>query len=112
MERKIYRRMRIYLNESDMLGEKALYLILLEQLRRNEIRGATVIRALTGYGQHGKVRPIGSLKENHMPLIIEAVDEPEKIHHILPIIEHLAQDANCGVLITTETVEAVRIQSY
>lgn len=112
MERKIYRRVRIYLNEADFYTERPLYLVILEKLKGGQIQGATVIRALTGFGKGGKIKPIESQSLTKMPLIIEAVDEPEKIFQVLPAIENLAQDSGCGVLITIETVEAFRISAY
>ncbi len=109
MTRQIYRRIRIYLNEGDRYRDRPLYLEVLETLRNQKISGATVIRALTGFGSRGKIRPIDEDRRSEMPLIIEAVDEPAQVFEVLPAIEALAQDAGTGVLVTSETVEAFKV---
>jgi PII-like signaling protein len=45
----------IYVNETDMAGDLPLYELVVRRLHHLEVAGATVTRAVMGYGKHGKV---------------------------------------------------------
>lgn len=49
-------RVTVYIDESDKWQRKPLYLAILEMLREEDCAGATVIRALAGFGAHSRIK--------------------------------------------------------
>ena len=43
-----------------------------------------------------------------MPLVIEIVDEQEKIETFIPLVEEIFETAKCGGLITLEKAEIIK----
>ncbi len=97
-------RMRIYVDESDRYKGKALYIYLLELLRRRGLRGATVYRAIAGFGAHSLIHLPSLLRfSEDLPIVIEVVDEERRIREVLEEIKQVVQEG----LITLEEVEVV-----
>ncbi len=97
-------RLRIYIGESDRYKGKPLYMHILYTLRNNGIRGATVYRGIAGYGSHSLIHTASILRlSEDLPIIIETIDEKEKIEKILPQIKQLVREG----LITLDPVKLV-----
>jgi PII-like signaling protein/CBS-domain-containing membrane protein len=98
-------RVRIYINERDATQDRALYLAILEQLRRAGATGATVLRGVAGFGAGTRLlttnvgEPAASL-----PMIIEWVDRAERVERVLPLLDALLANA----LVTVEDVRVYR----
>jgi len=43
-----------------------------------------------------------------LPIIIEIVDELEKIDEFLPVLDKLFEEANCGGLVTIAQAEVIK----
>lgn len=72
---------RIYLTES----EKQLPQLLTYLHDESKVRGVTVLRGISGFGQSGKIHATQLVDLSFdLPVIIEFFDEPEKIAAILP----------------------------
>lgn len=99
------KRLIIYIGESDKWRGKALYVALLETLRTQGMAGATVTRGLAGFGAHSVVHTANILVLSmDLPLIIQAIDTPEKIDAVLKIIAPMVGEG----LITLDEVEVVK----
>ncbi|MCE4599938.1 MAG: DUF190 domain-containing protein [Desulfurococcales archaeon] len=99
-------RLRIYIGESDRLKGRPLYLHILTLLRDRGVRGATVYRGIAGYGSHSLIHTASVLRlSEDLPIVIEAVDEAEKIEEVLPEVEDLVEE---GLI----TVDPVRLVYY
>ncbi|MBN1667962.1 MAG: DUF190 domain-containing protein, partial [Anaerolineales bacterium] len=99
------KRLSIYIGESDHWRGKSLYIAILEYLRAQGIAGATVTRGLAGFGAHSVVHTATILRLSmDLPLIIDAIDTPEKIAAALKIIAPMVGEG----LITLEDVEIVK----
>ncbi len=99
------KRLMIYLGESDSWQGRSLYLSLLETLRKNEIAGATVTRAIAGYGAHSRIRTHTiEVLSTDLPIVITVVDVPEAIDRALALVAPMVREG----LITVEEVEIVR----
>jgi PII-like signaling protein len=96
--------LRIYVGENDHWHGQPLYHAIVDHLRRSGLAGATVLRGIEGFGaqQHLHSTRILRLSED-LPLLIEAVDEEEKIRAVLPTIDEMVGDG----LITLERVEVI-----
>ncbi len=98
-------RITIYIGESDRFHGVNLYTAILERLRREGAAGATVSRAIAGYGAHSRIHTanIETLSAD-LPIRIEWVDLPERVAQLLPGIRRMVGDG----LITMETVHVVQ----
>ena len=105
-DRPRWMRPRIYIGESDRLHGKPLYLHILNLLKTNGARGATVHRGIAGYGSHSLIHTVHVLRlSEDLPIVIKAVDEAKKIEEILPAIEEVVEE---GLI----TVDPVRLVYY
>lgn len=75
----------IYLGESDQWQGAPLYPALVRVLRENGCAGATVSRAVLGYGAGKRLHEdeVWHLSSN-APVILQTVDQPERLHRLLP----------------------------
>ena len=46
-----------------------------------------------------------------MPLIIEIVDEENKIEHFIPVIDQIFEEAKCGGLVTIEKADIIKYKA-
>lgn len=101
--------LRIFLGESDKFKVKLLYEAIVEAARRNGLAGATVLRGIMGYGINSTIHTfkLFALSED-MPVIIEIVDTFEKISAFMPLLNDIIDQANTGIMITTEKVQVVK----
>lgn len=97
--------MRIFIGESDRHEHRPLYEALVELLRREGFAGATVLRGVSGFGAHRVYHSQKLLDLSaDLPMVVEAVDTPEKIDAIMPRIN----DMMAGGMITLEKVTVNR----
>jgi CBS domain-containing protein len=98
-------RLCIYISESDQWRSKALHAVLLQILKEQDIAGATVFRGMAGFGAHSRVSSTSlEVLSMDLPIVIEAIDTPEKIHSILSIIDPMIREG----LITLEDVQLIK----
>lgn len=96
--------LRIYLGESDRWEHKPLYEAIVLKARELHLAGATVLRGPMGFGKASRLHTAKILRLSmDLPLVIELVDSPEKIHAFLPVVKEMLQ----GALVTLEKVEVV-----
>ena len=97
--------MRIFIGESDRFQGQPLYEALVEMFRKEGFAGATVIRAVSGFGAHSVYHTQKLLTlSSDLPLIVEVVDSQTKIDSIMPRIDAMMG----GGMITLENVRVIR----
>lgn len=97
--------MRIFIGETDRYEHKPLYEALVELLRKEGFAGATVLRGVSGFGAHRVYHSQKLLDLSaDLPMVVEAVDTPEKIDAIMPRINEMM----AGGMITLEKVTVNR----
>ena len=105
--------MRIFLGESDRCGPgphqgKPLYEAILLTLREEGCAGATVVRAIAGFGASAKLHTGKVLRlSNDLPVIVEVVDEEENLQRILPQLDDMITSG----LITMERARVILYKS-
>lgn len=98
--------LRIYIGEQDKHEGRPLYRVLTETARSRGLAGCTVTRGLLGYGAASRIHEASILAiSEQLPMIVEIVDEPEKIESFLPIVESLVLE---GMM----TMEKVQVLLY
>jgi hypothetical protein len=101
--------MRIFLGESDRCPSgphkgKPLYEAILLTLRTEGCAGATVVRAIAGFGPSAKLHTGKVLRlSTDLPVIVEVVDEEETLRRILPRLDEMMG----GGLITMERAHVI-----
>jgi len=99
-------RIMIFLSEDDRRGRKSLHELLVERAREDGMAGATVWRALEGFGASGRIRtsrfPDAAMG---LPVAVELIDEPERIEEFLDVVRELAP----GSFVTREQVALTRL---
>jgi CBS-domain-containing membrane protein len=101
----IVQRVRIYLSRDDKWEGGALYLAVIERLRRSGATGATALQGLAGFGPGQRIRA-GALErpDQHQPVVVEWIDRAERVGRLLPLLDELIGDA----LVTVEDVPVYR----
>jgi PII-like signaling protein len=96
--------MRIHIGEADRKRGKPLYQAIVELLRDRGLAGATVLRAMMGFGPSARIHSDSVLRlSTDLPIIIECVDTEEKIQTVLPEIDTMMG----GGLITLEKANVI-----
>lgn len=97
--------LRIYISSTDKFKHAPLYEVILYAAKRYNLAGATVLRGIMGYGLSSK---ISSLKfweiTEKVPVILEIIDEDQKIDSFFNIIQPYFAKIRYGCIITSEEV--------
>lgn len=101
-----YSRLTIKASTTDKVGSKLLYQYLVEQAKEKGISGATVFRGIMGYGSSSKIHSsrFWELTEK-LPVIVELVDETQKLQEFYRDIEADLRGMPKGCLVTLEPTE-------
>jgi CBS domain-containing protein len=98
-------RVTIYIGESDRYRGGNLYMAILNFLRSEGAAGATVTRALSGFGAHSRIRTANiEVLSSDLPIRIEWIDQPERVERLLPRLQAMVD----GGLIIREPVTVVQ----
>jgi len=96
--------MRIFIGESDKHDGRPLYEALVELFRKRGFAGATVLRAITGFGSSSRIHTDKVLRLSlDLPIVIEVVETEEKIREVLPELDGMIG----GGLITLERAHVI-----
>ena len=104
--------LRIFVGESDKLGQQPLYEAIVFEAKKQSLSGATVTRGIMGFGANSKVHTTKLFEiSSDLPLIIEIVDTEEKIRQFTKNVEKLFEQTKSGGLITIEKAEVIRYRA-
>jgi len=96
--------MRIHIGERDKFEGKPLYAAIVELLRRRQYAGATVLRAIMGFGASSTLHTDRiEVLSFDLPIVVECVETAERIDAILPEIDEMIG----GGLITLERANVI-----
>ena len=82
-----------------------LYEALVEQARRRRLSGATVLSGMAGYVGRGPVLDARGTLQVERPVVLEIVDEEEKLRRFLEAVEPMLEGH--AVLVTLERAHVV-----
>lgn len=98
------KKVTIYIGESDRWQRKPLHAAILEMLKKEDCAGATVTRALSGFGAHSRIHTASLVDLSaDLPLIIEWVDNPDRVERVMPRLREMVLEG----LITVHDVEVI-----
>ncbi len=97
--------LKIYIDTTDKYNGEALWEVLLKKVKEEKLAGATVHKAVAGIGAFSEVHSfkVWALAQE-LPLIIEIIDDEEKIQTFLESIDGMLQNT----LITLTDTEVIR----
>jgi len=97
---------RIFIGESDQWHHQPLHRALLERLRKEGFAGATVLRAVAGFGAASIIHTAHLVDlSSDLPILIEVVDDDEHVKKLVPILDELVTG---GALVTMEKVHVLK----
>jgi len=97
--------LRIYIGEDDHIDGKPLYKHLVHYFKQKGFSGATVFRGIYGFGKKSQMHSANVLRLSYdLPILIEVVEQEEKIHSILPEINEFVKEG----LITLEKITIIK----
>jgi CBS-domain-containing membrane protein len=80
----------IYVGEADQWQGTSVYVALVHFFRAQGCAGATVTRALAGYGAGGRLHHEGGWHlASDTPVMIQVVDQPERLRRLLPQVQEM-----------------------
>ncbi len=104
--------LRIFVGESDKIGQKPVYETIVFEAKKLGLSGATVTRGVMGYGANSKVHTAKLFEiSSDLPMVIEIVDTEENIRQFTQVVEQLFEQSASGGLITIEKAEVIRYKS-
>jgi PII-like signaling protein len=97
--------LRIYVGESDRWQGKPLYEAIILKAREMGLAGATALRGIMGFGSASKIHTSKILRlSEDLPVVVEIVDNAQKITLLLPEIEKMVQEG----LVTLENIRMLQ----
>lgn len=98
--------LRIFIGESDRHEGQPLYEWIVRKAKEEGLAGATVLRGILGFGAHSRIHTTKILRlSTDLPIVIEIVDEEEKVESFLPLIDEVIPEG-------LATVERVEVRFY
>ena len=96
------KRVTVFVGESDQWHHQPLYMAILEHLKRTGCAGATVTRGIAGFGAQSRVIKTANILRLSidLPVVITAIDAPEKIERVLP---DLSAMVSAGLIVVDDT---------
>ena len=96
--------LRIFVGESDRDGHHSLYESIVLKAREHGLAGATVTRGVMGFGKNSILHTAKILRlSEDLPMIVEIVDNRDKIESFLPMLDQLVKDG----LVTLEAIKVL-----
>jgi PII-like signaling protein len=96
---------RIFISETSKFEGKPLYEIIVQKARELNLAGATVLRAILGFGAHSKIHTAKLLElSEDLPIVIEIVDTEENVNRLMPFLDNTIKEG----LITLEKIKMIQ----
>jgi PII-like signaling protein len=95
--------LRIYVSSTDKFKHTSLYEMIVYAAKRYGLAGATVLKGVMGFGASSTVCSVKFWEiTEKLPMIIEIVDEKEKIEWFFETVKPFFEKTKNSCLITTE----------
>jgi PII-like signaling protein len=97
------KRLRIYISSTDKYEHSPLYEVIVYSARKHGLRGATVLKGIMGYGASSEIytNKLWEITEK-IPLVVEIIDEPQKVDSFFELIKPLFDKSGKGHIITVD----------
>lgn len=100
--------LRIFIGEMDKFDSRPLYEALVFEAKKLGVAGATVFRGILSYGASSRIHTSKLLDVSFdLPIVVEIVDNADKINGFLEAANKMIEAAGCGAMITIEKAEVI-----
>jgi uncharacterized protein len=100
--------LRIFISSTDKFKHQPVYELIVFMAKQQGLAGATVLKGVMGYGASSAVySPTNWEITEKVPMVVEIVDESEKIEKFTETILPLFEDLNKGCMITVEKANII-----
>jgi hypothetical protein len=100
--------LRIFISSTDKFKHEPLYQVIVYAAKRYGLSGASVLRGVMGYGSSSRVYSQTYWEiSDKVPLVVEIIDETEKIEKFTETILPFFDNINKGCLITVEDAKII-----
>jgi len=104
--------LRIFVSSTDHVKQDVLCESIVFAAKNEGISGATVLKGILGYGASSVLHSIKYWEiTEKLPVVIEIVDEEEKIRKFFEIIRPQLETMRYGCLVTIENIEVLLFKS-
>lgn len=104
--------LRIFIGSTDQINQKPLYEYIVFQAKKKGIAGATVVKGIMGFGASSVIHSYKFWEvSDKVPLVVELVDEQEKIRAFYETIRPQLEEMKYGCLVTMEKVDVLLYKS-
>jgi len=104
--------LRVYISNTDKFKHTPLYEALVFAAKRYGLAGATVLKGTMGFGSSSVISSVRFWEiTEKLPIIVEIVDEAEKIEKFFETIKPYFEKMPNGCIVTMEKVEVVLYKS-
>lgn len=104
--------LRIFVSSTDIVDHQPLYEVITIKAKQEGLAGSTVLRGFMGFGASSKIHTskFWELTEK-LPVIIEIVDETNKLKQFYNSIKPLLESVPKGIMVTIEKTEVLMHKS-
>jgi len=104
--------LKVYISEADRIGSTPLYEEIVKEAREKGLAGATVHRGILSFGASHSIHTMKIFAlSNHLPVIVEIVDDDEKVIEFAAQVRELVAVSQKGALITIQPVEVIEYKA-
>ncbi|MCY1718991.1 DUF190 domain-containing protein [Prolixibacteraceae bacterium Z1-6] len=101
--------LKIYIGEGDKVNGRLLFEEIVFEARNQGLAGATVYKGLMSFGASHSIHTMKIFAlSSDLPVIIEIVDNVEKLDEFIPQINKLIDHSQKGGLVTFQELSVVR----
>lgn len=96
--------LRIFIGERDKHHGRPLFEVIVDLAREQGLAGTTVLRGILGFGANSRIHSAKIIRlSEDLPIVVEIVDEPERIAALLDLIDPMISDG----MVTREKVQVI-----
>jgi len=104
--------LRIFIGSTDQVNQTPLYEYIVFQAKKKGIAGATVTKGIMGFGASSVIHSYKFWEVSEkVPLVVELVDEEDKIRSFFEILRPQLESMKYGCLVTMEKTNVLLYKS-
>jgi len=104
--------LRIFISSTDQLKQDLLCEAIVFAAKKEGITGATVLKGILGYGASSVIHSYKFWEvTDKLPVVIELIDEEEKIRHFYGVVKPYLESTRYGCLVTIQNIEVLLYKS-
>lgn len=85
--------LRLFIGENDRYQGRPLYEWLVEEAKRQELAGTTVVRGIMGFGKASRIHSSRILRlSTDLPVIIEIIDTRDRLERFLESVDDAIEE--------------------